>query len=205
MVLDLAHKLRKQVSKPDIVLLFQTDLDGIETAEQRGQLSSQFTSLYTAHRKSIEVYLRTLLPTATDVEDVFQETSLVLWREFPAFKIGTNFTAWAYKIAFNRVRAWRTRQSREGKKLSDTLTLEISDELISARTFHDARLAALSGCIQALKPHHRELLRRRYERGESVESIARSIGQSEEAIYKMLSRIRRQLFDSVTHQVNGSE
>lgn len=205
MALDLAHKLRQQVSEPDIVLLFQTDLDGTETAEEKVQLSSQFTSLYTAHRKSIEVYLRTLLPTATDVEDVFQETSLVLWREFPAFKIGTNFAAWAYKIAFNRVRAWRTRQSREGKRLSATLTLEISDELISGQHLYDARLAVLSGCIQALKPHHRELLCRRYERGESVESLARSMGQSEEAIYKMLSRIRRQLFESVTCQVAGAE
>jgi RNA polymerase sigma-70 factor (ECF subfamily) len=162
-------------------------------------------ALFKAHRKSIEVYLRTLLPTAVDVDDVFQETSLVLWREFQGFTVGTNFAAWACKIAFNRVRAWRARRSRESQMFSNTLALEISDELISNTEFYDARLLALCGCIGQLKPHHRELLRLRYELGESVESIAKSTDQSVEAVYRMLSRIRHQLFDCVTCQVTKPE
>ena len=48
-----------------------------------------------------------VLPNRTDVDDLLQETNLVLWREFESFEIGTNFTAWAYRIAHNQVLAWR--------------------------------------------------------------------------------------------------
>lgn len=201
MTFDLASGLSEQ----DFALLFQSDHDKADSALGCVKHPDDFTTLFTAHRRSIEIYLRTLLPTAVDVDDVFQETSLVLWREFQGFTLGTNFAAWACKIAFNRVRAWRARRSREFHKFSNTLTLEISDELISNTELYDARLLALCGCIGQLKPHHRELLRRRYELSESIESIAQSTDQSMEAIYKMLSRIRHQLFDCVTCQVTRPE
>jgi len=80
------------------------------------------------------------------------------------------------------------------------LMLDVSEELISDTELYDARLSALSECMAQLKPHHRELLRRRYELGESVESIAQSSSQSVDAVYKMLRRIRHHLFESVTCQ-----
>ncbi|HBJ33547.1 MAG TPA: hypothetical protein DDZ51_02065 [Planctomycetaceae bacterium] len=201
MAFDLANELSDQ----DVALLFRTDLAQAGEAQNGVKHSDDFTALFKENRRSIEVYLRTLLPTAADVDDIFQETSLVLWREFHAFTAGTNFAAWACKIAFNRVRAWRARRSRESQKFSNTLALEISDELISNTELYDARLLALCGCIGQLKPQHRDLLRRRYELGESVESIAQSTGQSIEAVYKKLSRIRHQLFDCVTCQVRKPE
>lgn len=201
MAFDLANELREQ----DVELLFELQSAHAESTETCIRPAEDFIPLFTAHRKSIEVYLRTMLPTAADVDDVFQETSLVLWREFQSFTLGTNFVAWACKIAFNRVRAWRSRRTRETHQFSNTLAMEISDELISASEFYDARLLALSGCIRELKPHHRELLRRRYDLGESVETIADSMNLSLDAVYKMLSRIRQQLFESVTCQLNDSE
>lgn len=198
MAFDLASD---ELSDQDVALLFRSGLHQTDSAESFVKHSDEFTALFKVHRRSVEVYLRTLLPTAADVDDVFQETSLVLWREFHGFTAGTNFAAWACKIAFNRVRAWRARRSRESQKFSNTLALEISDELISNTELYDARLLALCGCIGQLKPHHRELLRRRYELGESIESISQLTDQSAEAVYKMLSRIRHQLFDCVTCRV----
>ncbi len=201
----MAFELVSELSDRDVDLLFQPDPNDAHLVEGSVKYSDDFTTLFTAHRRSIEVYLRTLLPTAADVDDVFQETSLVLWREFQGFASGTNFAAWACKIAFNRVRAWRARRSRDSHKFSNTLALEISDELITNTDLYDARLFALCGCIGQLKPHHRELLRRRYELGESIDAIAQSTRQSPEAVYRMLSRIRHQLFDCVTCEVKKPE
>lgn len=187
-----------EVHDAEIKSLFDSDVIHADAAATCETQSDEFVKLFGAHRGSIEVYLRTLLPTAADVDDVFQETSLVLWREFQGFTLGTNFLAWACAIAFNRVRAWRSRRDRESLRFSNALSLEISDELISHSDLYDARLSALSGCISQLKPHHREILRRRYELGESIESIASSTSQSIDAVYQMLSRIRHQLFECVS-------
>lgn len=203
----MAFDLASELSEHDVAVLFRSDLDHADWLDQADsnaacvKHSDAFTALFTAHRKSIEVYLQTLLPTTADVDDVFQETSLVLWREFRDFTLGTNFAAWACKVAFNRARAWRARKSRESQKFSKALTLEIADELISNTELYEARLFALCGCVGQLKPHHRELLRRRYELGESIESIAQSTDQSTDAVYRMLSRIRHRLLDCVTCQV----
>lgn len=201
MAVDLVINL----SEPETELLFKSDLNQAGVAGNSEQQSDDFMKLFGAHRNSIEVYLRTLLPTSADVDDVFQETSMVLWREFHGFTLGTNFCAWACTIALNRVRAWRSRRVRELLKFSTALTLEISDELISSSEVYDARLSALSGCMSQLKPHHRELLHRRYELGESVESIAQSSNQSVDAVYKMLSRIRQHLFECVTCRTTRSD
>jgi len=201
----MAIDLMSELSGPEIELRFESDLNHAGSGEICEQQSDEFLKLFGAHRGSIEVYLRMLLPTAADVDDVFQETSLVLWREFQAFTLGTNFCAWACAIALNRVRAWRSRQERESRKFGNALTPEVSDELICHSELYDARLAAISECMDQLKPHHRELLRRRYELGESVESIAQSSRQSVDAVYKMLSRIRQDLFERVTWRTRQSQ
>ena len=55
-------------------------------------------------------YIRTLPPRDQVVDDVIQETLLVLWRKFDAFEEGTNFDAWAAKIAYYEVLKERGRK-----------------------------------------------------------------------------------------------
>jgi len=160
-----------------------------------------FIQLFNAHRRELLVYLATLLPTQSDIDDVFQEASLVLWREFDKFQMGTNFTAWATMIAFNRVRAWRTQRSREVLTFSNALLHAISDDLITYPEYYQERLQALDGCVESLRPRHREILRRRYLEGLSIDSIAELSSQSTAAVYRMLSRIRQDLLDCVRRKV----
>ena len=85
----------------------------------------EFVELYARHHKPIHRYLTTLLPTTADVDDVLQETSVVLWREFDTFEPGSSFWAWASRVAFNQVRAWRSRQRRERLVFSKNFLQEI--------------------------------------------------------------------------------
>ncbi len=160
-----------------------------------------FLRLFTEHQRTITLYLTSLLPTQQDVDDVFQETSLVLWREFGKFEAGTNFGAWACTIAFNQVRAWRSRRKRESLVFSDAFLEAVSEELIGNATHYQNRLKALNGCIESLPEHHRELVRHRYESGASVEEIAVQANRSPVAIYRMLSRVREALHDCVTKRI----
>lgn len=163
--------------------------------------TAEFLGLFAKHQRTIALYLTSLLPTQTDVDDVFQETSLALWREFESFEIGTNFGAWACTVAFNRVRAWRSRRSRESLVFSDAFLQAVSDEMIKHSEHYRDRSEALQQCIRALPEHHRELIRHRYDAGCSIDEIAEQAERSSVAIYRMLSRVRHALHDCISARI----
>jgi len=165
----------------------------------------EFLGLFTTHRRQILVYLATLLPSQADVDDVFQETSMVLWREFHEFKPGTNFAAWACAIAFNRVRAWRTRRNRDQLIFSDSMLQLISEQLLTHSDYYQERLHALDGCIASLRGHHRDILNHRYQAGMSIEAIAEASQRTPTAVYRMLSRIRQALYECVDRKIKSMQ
>jgi RNA polymerase sigma-70 factor (ECF subfamily) len=65
----------------------------------------------------------------------------------------------------------------------------------------DDRHEALALCLQKLPTRDRELVLTRYEPGSGVPEAARRSGRSLEAAYKALARLRKLLFDCVSHQI----
>jgi RNA polymerase sigma-70 factor (ECF subfamily) len=66
----------------------------------------------------------------------------------------------------------------------------------------DERHEALAQCLQKLPARDRELVLTRYEPGCGVPEAAQRSGRSMDAAYKALNRIRKLLFDCVTHQLS---
>lgn len=169
------------------------------------QRMDDFVRLLAANQQRIYLYLSSLLSGHPDVDDLFQETNMICWREFSNFTPGTNFGAWACSIAFNRVRAWRKKQSREHLRFSDEFLSAISDELIEHEELYSDRADALAGCMKKLPQHHRELLQQRYTCDESIDSLARKLRRKPDAIYRMLSRIRSSLHECVNQTIQLQE
>ncbi|MFG0287093.1 MAG: sigma-70 family RNA polymerase sigma factor [Rhodopirellula sp. JB044] len=159
-------------------------------------------SLFDASHRVIRLYLRSLLPTQNDVEDVFQETSLVMWREFDRFEAGTNFGAWACSIAFNQVRAWRTRQQRERLRFSDDMTEMLSDEFIEHSDHYDDFIRALDRCMERLPSHQRLLIDKRCRQEMPFEAIAADVQRPEASVRAIVSRVRKSLRDCVNRKMN---
>lgn len=176
-----------------------------QVAADSAAATGEFMKLFSQHQRTVYLYLRGMLPTSGDVDDVFQETCMVLWREFDKFEIGTNFGAWACTIAFNRVRAWRTKRSRDSLVFSDAFLAAVSQEMIDHGDHYIARADALQNCVAKLPPHHRELIDSRYGAEKSIVWIASKSNRSEDAVYRMLSRIRASLHDCVTHSLRTGE
>ena len=59
------------------------------------------------HERQIFAYIYTLLPNRHDAEDILQETCLTIYDKFAEFTQGTDFLAWAMRIAWWKVRAAR--------------------------------------------------------------------------------------------------
>ncbi|WP_372717415.1 sigma-70 family RNA polymerase sigma factor [Novipirellula sp.] len=172
-------------------------------ALQRGQLDRQreYTQRFEQHRRVILLYLRSLLPTQNDVDEVFQETCLVTWREFDRFQSGTNFAAWACTVAYNQVRAWRKRQSRERLRFSDDLTQLVSSELIQNHEHYDHYVNALDKCIEMLPEHHRGLIEDRYRNEIPLDVVAQQVNRSNATVRRMINRVREALRDCVSQRM----
>jgi RNA polymerase sigma-70 factor (ECF subfamily) len=166
-----------------------------EKSGDRG--TAEFLRLYSAHQSRIFAYIFTLLPNWHDSEEVFQEMSVVLWRAFESFKPGTDFRAWAFKVAFNQVLTYRKRSKRAAVLPGPEVMEAIAGEVNRASAALDGQLAALAGCVEKLPPHSREILDRCYQQGARTRQVAEELGRPEGTIYKSLTRIRQWLFDCI--------
>ena len=69
----------------------------------------------------------------------------------------------------------------------------------------EERQRALGDCIARLRPEQRNILRLRYEEGGNIESIAQQVGRTTDAIYLVLSRMRKALIDCVGRKLRLGE
>jgi RNA polymerase sigma-70 factor (ECF subfamily) len=159
-----------------------------------------FVQLIGVHQYQIHRYLLALVPNPHDAEDLYQQTNLFLWREFPRFEEGTSFVSWACSVAYHEVLAWRKRVSRDRLVFSDDFLEAVSTELITGAGRIEERAQVLVRCVEKLPLHHRELLQLRYSEHGQIETIAEKLNRSTDSVYRTLSRIRRVLFDCVNRE-----
>lgn len=159
-------------------------------------------SLMTRHQRQIFAYIYTLVPRRHDAEDLLQDTTVVICEKFHEFRPGSDFVAWACQIAWWRIRYSRQKFARSKVIFDDTVLEAVAH---TARTMHlevDERHEALALCLRKLPTRDREFVLTRYEPDGGVEEAARRTGRSMEAAYKALTRIRKLLFDCVSHELS---
>ncbi len=159
--------------------------------------SVEFVALYSESYPRLHYFLLALLPTSNDAADVLQETSLVLWKKFDTFQTGTNFFAWACRIARLQAMKHYDRMNRTDR-LFDTTTLErLADDAMSIAAKPTPQLEILESCLSELNESDRMLIRRRYETGAVVNRMAAEMDVSANLLSKTLGRIRRALLACV--------
>lgn len=155
----------------------------------------RFVQLLTAHQQTLYAYIRSLLPEADQASDVLQETNLVLWQRAGEFAPDSNFGGWARKVAYYQVLARYRDQRRERLTFDTELVAVLAAEQEQQLARHEERQRALQRCLSKLPEPSRELIRRRYAPGGSVQALARELGRSVGAISQSLYRIRQSLVD----------
>lgn len=173
--------------------------DSHNETERRKQL----VALMTRRQRRIFSYIYTLVPDRYDAEDLLQETSVVVCEKFDEFKPGTDFVAWACQIAYWRIRYARQKFARSKVVYQQELVDALAQTAATMREELDERHEALAHCLRKLPTRDRELVLTRYEPGSGVPEAAKRSGRSLEAAYKALARIRKLLFDCVSHQLSS--
>ena len=169
---------------------------------QDEQQVAELMRLFSRHQRRLLAYIQTLVPTRNDVEDIMQETGIVMLKKYSEFEPGTNFIAWAFRIAYHEVQDYYERRRHQRLMCFDEETLQLlSQEVTSQVPQHDSRYDALVDCLQRLPDRDRQFVLSRYETGSGVEQAANLSGRSKQAAYKALSRIRNALLQCVDQKL----
>jgi RNA polymerase sigma-70 factor (ECF subfamily) len=168
----------------------------------------QFVALLTAAQPALYARILALLPDRAAAADALQETNLVLWRRSADFVPGTQFLAWASRVARYVVLNHRRTLRRSKVVFDDELVAELADRQAADDEAPGAggpgdRAAALRKCLNDLPADQRELLARRYGPGGSVQRLAEERGQSPGAVSQLLYRVRERLLDCVHQRLAG--
>jgi RNA polymerase sigma-70 factor (ECF subfamily) len=163
-----------------------------EFAERLGQYQTQLFG-----------YIYSLVRDLDDADDLFQQTSLVLWDKFDRYERGKNFLPWACGVARFEVMNFLRHRSRHRLYFSDELgmmLIEAHEDLELERT--EARRRALTECMKKLSPRDGKLLDDCYGRPARIPEVARLWGRSSQSIHNSLRRIRQALFHCVNRSLD---
>lgn len=164
------------------------DADG-KTMEVKDR-SELFVYQLTEAQRRIFAYIMTLLPDPHCANDVLQETNLVLWRKNNEYREGMDFVAWACRVAYFQVLAYRRDRQRDRHLFDEDLLSRMATCADARHDHFEARWQALHECLGKLSPASRDLLLRRYSESGSVRTIAAQLGRPVGSISQALYRIR---------------
>ncbi len=159
-------------------------------------------SLLTQHQPALHLYVESLMPGDSRVEDVAQETNTIIWEKRADFEVGTNFKAWAFSIARFQVRKYRYQQAKDARLVfCDELEETIAEEFPSQLDTLSEHQAALKACLQKLKPADRELVYERYFKRTPLKDYAVKVGRSLGGLKVTLHRIRNRLLQCIERRL----
>lgn len=164
-----------------------------------GDRAEEFIQLLAKHDRRLAAYVLTFVSSATDADDILQETKIWLWRSFDQFETGTNFGAWARKAAFFRIHQFLKKQGTESKRLvfSEACLEQLAEAFEERVELREERIGRLSDCVAKLSSSHQQILALRYREELVVQEVASRINRTVTATYRVLSRIRLALRDCV--------
>ena len=145
-------------------------------SRSRADRADEFAVLFGRHARQIYAYILTLIPHWADAEDVFQETSAIIWEKFDEFTPGTNFRAWACQVAYYRAIWFRQRQKKAAVTFGDEFFRLVAAETLSQDDLLEDRHLALADCMQRLPDGDRELVDRCYAPGVTIKQVAVDVG-----------------------------
>jgi RNA polymerase sigma-70 factor (ECF subfamily) len=157
----------------------------------------RFLRLFTAHEQAVRAFVRRLVPTHADAEDVMQEVCVVLWEKFESFREGADFKAWAFGVARFEALGWLRDKGRDRLVLNEEVVLKIAEESTQAEPDLERQREALELCMTKVPAAQRDLLMLAYQPEARIQEVAQSSGRSVPGFYQWLHRMRRMLLDCI--------
>jgi len=164
--------------------------------------AESYLVLLNEHERALAGYVHTLVNDQADVEDILQACKLTMWKKFDQFESGTNFLAWARKVALHQILNYRRSEKRKPLYSTSPAFIDsIAEEIDQQGDALTDRAEALHICLGKLPEKQRRTVLLRYYEGLEIGEIAQKTSRTEAAVYRLLSRIRGVLNDCISRQM----
>ena len=163
------------------------DHDHTNQAERQ----AQFMRLYVVHQAAIRAFIWPLVRRQEDVEEVMQNASLAAWNKFSELVDHQGFGGWFCVIAKFEVLNYRRKHARDRLVFDEDLLQQLADELLELDPLEEQR--QLQRCLELMTPTRRQLILKAYTHGKTTAALATELGKSQDALYQILSRTRKEL------------
>jgi len=160
----------------------------------------QFLRAFTTNEPAVRAFVRRLVPSRTDADDVLQEVAIVLWEKFEDFRDGGDFKSWACGIARFKVLAWLRDKGRDRLVLDDDVVGLIADESLRQESHLQQQRVALEACFEKVPQQDRELLTQAYQPDARIQDVAVNSGRSIGGFYQWLHRMRLMLLKCIQRE-----
>ena len=163
--------------------------------------NEEFIRQMAACHNALEAFVLTVLPRVDCVDEIVQNTYVEMWLKWETFTPGTNFLAWACRIAHFKVLEYRSALGRDHLVFDDDLVQAIAAD--SEQYLKDAceRSTALYACMERLLPSQRDLINKRYVEGFSLKGLAEQMKRTPSSLGVTLFRIRKALLDCIERRL----
>ncbi|MDF1756546.1 MAG: sigma-70 family RNA polymerase sigma factor [Verrucomicrobiales bacterium] len=165
----------------------------------------QFVELFTRNEAALRAFVRGMVPSWHDAEEVVQDVALVAWRKFDEFEIGTSFINWVCTIARFKSLSHLRKTSRDRLSFQSELIEMMADEGAEEMEVRKYELAALEQCLKKLSTKQRDLVNLAYTPGISIKDEAERVGIKPGTFYMRLNRIRAVLHDCINRVISKGE
>jgi RNA polymerase sigma-70 factor, ECF subfamily len=164
----------------------------------------EFARQFSRNARRVYGFIMTLVFNYHDAEEVFQNTSVVLWNKFGDFQPGSDFFAWASRVAYYEVLSLM-KQRRRSRTFSDEALELLANEAIVVSDRSSERHEALEECLGHLDATDRALLQERYYFQRPPKKIAAMQSRSIHSVYRALNRIHNVLLNCVERALAREE
>jgi RNA polymerase sigma-70 factor (ECF subfamily) len=175
----------------------------VRSGDKESRKDEAYVKDLVSHQEDLRAFIYALLPNSPAADDVLQNTNLILWRKKKAFKQGTNFHAWAFKIARIQVQHQYDRAKRETRLVFSESTLNNIADAASDNPSRERELKSLENCIGKLNDKQRNIINARYSPGDSLEMHGKKTRATPGSLRISLFRIRAILRRCVEETLAG--
>ena len=159
----------------------------------KSQAPEDFVALILANQARIHNFIRSLISNKSDADDLYQRTSVILWRKFDQYQAGTNFASWAMRVAYFEVCDYRKRMARAKVTFSQEVFDALAEKVSEVSLEEDIRRDALQFCIEGLSDQNREMIRMRYIEDLPIDEVANHLKRPTKTVYRILQQVRNWL------------
>lgn len=152
--------------------------------QQPGTRDQAFTRLVQAYGPLLHRHLSRMLPSASDVDDVLQNTLVKVFRNIDRFRGESKLSTWLYRIATNEALGWLRSRKRRNQRITTTDFVNTGSQQLLAEPYFNEQVAQkkLSMAIATLPAKQRAVFVFRYYDELPYREISEITGTSQGAL-----------------------